>query len=323
MNPLLERLGGTRVLVVGDVMLDEYVWGAVGRISPEAPVPVVDVRERTFRPGGAANVAAGVAALEGHPFLAGIVGDDGHGLLLRSTLEERGLAADGLLVHAQRQTTTKTRVIAHNQQVVRTDVEQRTPMAEDVERKLLDVALTHMSDVDSVVISDYAKGVVAESVAQSVIATARRLGKPVVVDPKGVDYAKYADATVLTPNISEAARAAGLYFDGAPDVGEICRRLARVVPRCALLVTRGQDGMTLVVNGTSLDVPAAAHEVYDVTGAGDTVVAVLAVALARGASLEDAVRLANAAAGLAVARVGAAEITLRELRAAVGADAGA
>lgn len=321
MNPLLERLGGTRVLVLGDVMLDEYVWGAVSRISPEAPVPIVDVQERTFRPGGAANVAAGVAALEGVPFLAGIVGDDGHGVLLRKAVEERGLAADGLLVHAHRQTTTKTRVIAHSQQVLRTDVEQRAPLGEDVQQQLLDFALAHISDADSVVISDYAKGVVTGKVAQDVIGAARRLGKPVVVDPKGLDYAKYADATVLTPNVGEAARAAGVYFDGAPDVGEICRRLAPIVPRCALLLTRGQDGMTLVVNGTSLDVPAAAQEVYDVTGAGDTVVAVLAVALARGASLEDAVRLANAAAGLAVAHVGAAEITLSELRAAVSARA--
>jgi D-beta-D-heptose 7-phosphate kinase/D-beta-D-heptose 1-phosphate adenosyltransferase len=297
-------------------MLDEYVWGAVSRISPEAPVPVVDVHERTFRPGGAANAAAGVAALGGEPVLAGIVGEDGHGSLLRAALEDQALATDGVVIDPERLTTTKTRVIAHGQQVVRTDVEQRVPLSEPVHRKLLEFALAHVRDVDAVVISDYAKGVVTEELAQAVIAEANRAGKPTVVDPKGLDYAKYAHATLLTPNVNEAARAAGVYFDGAPDVAEICRRLAAVLSECALLLTRGPDGMTLVTDGTSTDIPTAAQEVYDVTGAGDTVVAVLAVALACGARLEDAVRLANAAAGLAVAHVGAAQITLGELRSA-------
>jgi D-beta-D-heptose 7-phosphate kinase/D-beta-D-heptose 1-phosphate adenosyltransferase len=317
-NEVLDRFRGTRVLVVGDVMLDEYVWGAVSRISPEAPVPVVDVHERTFRPGGAANTAAGVAALGGIPVLAGIVGDDAHGSLLRGALEEQALATDGIVADSQRLTTTKTRVIAHNQQVVRTDVEQRVPLAEPIHRELLEFVLAHVHEVDSVVISDYAKGVVTDELAQTVIAEVNQAGKPVVVDPKGLDYAKYAHATLLTPNVHEAARAAGVYFDGAPDVAEICRRLTPILAECALLLTRGQDGMTLVSNGASTDIPTAAQEVYDVTGAGDTVVAVVAIALACGAALEDAVRLANVAAGLSVAHVGAAQITLDELRAACG-----
>ena len=318
MSELLESFPGTRVLVVGDVMLDEYVWGAVSRISPEAPVPVVDVHERTFRPGGAANAAAGVAALGGVAVLAGVIGDDGHGSLLRTALRERELDGDGLFVDPQRLTTTKTRVIAHSQQVVRTDVEQRAPLAADVHDRLVEFAVGQVGDAECVVISDYAKGVVTDELARAVIAEARSSSTPVVVDPKGLDWARYANATVLTPNVHEAARAAGVYYDGDPDVVEICERLRPTLAGCALLLTRGQAGMTLVSNGASLDVPATAQEVYDVTGAGDTVVSVLAVALARRAPLEAAVRLANAAAGVAVGHVGAAQVTLDELRAALG-----
>jgi rfaE bifunctional protein kinase chain/domain len=314
LQSLVSRVGETRALVLGDVMLDEYVWGHVSRISPEAPVPVVDVRTRTYVPGGAANVAAGIAALAGRPLIGGVVGDDAPATQLREALAERGVDGDGLVTVAGRSTTTKTRVIAHSQQVVRADVEERQAVpseATDALRRWVDERL---GAVDVVVVSDYAKGVVTTELAQAVIDRARRDGTPVVVDPKGSDYAKYAGATVLTPNIAEVKRAANIAPDSFVELGDVARRLADVVPGSALLITRGSEGMSLISDSASADVPATAKDVYDVTGAGDTVVAALAVGLGSGLELEEAVRLANAAAGIVVSKVGTASVTLDELR---------
>jgi rfaE bifunctional protein kinase chain/domain len=317
LDGLAARLGGTRALVVGDVMLDEYVWGQVNRISPEAPVPVVDVRRRTYVPGGAANVAAGIAALGGRALVGGVVGDDLASAQLREALGERDLDLDGLVTVTGRSTTTKTRVIAHSQQVVRADVEERDPVPEEAAQDLLRWAETHLDDVDVVVLSDYAKGVVSADVARSVVGGGRERGKPVVVDPKGSNYSKYRGATVLTPNIGDAKRAANIAPESFVELADVARRLADVVPGSALLITRGSEGMSLISNDGSLDVAATARDVYDVTGAGDTVVAALAVALGSGLPLEDAVRLANAAAGVVVGKVGTATATLGELVAAV------
>jgi rfaE bifunctional protein kinase chain/domain len=298
-------------------MLDEYVWGQVNRISPEAPVPVVDVRRRTYVPGGAANVAAGIAALGGRPLIAGVVGDDTAATQLRDALAERGVDGDGLVTVAGRSTTTKTRVIAHSQQVVRADVEERQPVPSDATNTLRGWVDDHLDGSGVVVLSDYAKGVVTAELAQAVISSARGNGEAVVVDPKGSDYAKYAGATVLTPNIADAKRAANIAPDSFAELGDVAARLAEVVPGSALLITRGSEGMSLIADSGSLDVPAAAHDVYDVTGAGDTVVAALAVGLGSGLALPDAVRLANAAAGIVVSKVGTASVTLDELRAQV------
>ncbi len=313
---LVARLRGACALVLGDVMLDEYVWGQVNRISPEAPVPVVDVRTRTYVPGGAANVAAGIAALGGRPLVGGVVGDDEAAAQLRGALGERGLELDGLETVGGRSTTTKTRVIAHSQQVVRADVEERRPVPEEAAADLRRWAESRLERADVVVVSDYAKGVVSAELAQGVIEAAREAEKPVVVDPKGSDYSKYRGATVITPNIGDAKRAANLAPDGFVELGEIARRLAAAVPGTSLLITRGSEGMSLVSDSGSIDVDAAAKDVYDVTGAGDTVVAALAVALGSGLPLEDAVRLANAAAGVVVGKVGTASVTLGELTAA-------
>jgi D-beta-D-heptose 7-phosphate kinase/D-beta-D-heptose 1-phosphate adenosyltransferase len=317
LDRLVERLGGARALVVGDVMLDEYVWGQVNRISPEAPVPVVDVRRRTYVPGGAANVAAGIAALGGRPLVGGVLGDDLPAAQLREALTERGLELDGLLSVAGRSTTTKTRVIAHSQQVVRADVEERAPLAGETSQDLLRWAEARLEDVDVAVVSDYAKGVVSPDLARGMIEAARARGKPVVVDPKGSDYSKYRGATVLTPNIADAKRAANIAPDEFVELADVAHRLADVVRGSALLITRGSEGMSLISDDGSLDVAATAQDVYDVTGAGDTVVAALAVALGSGLTLEESVRLANAAAGIVVSKVGTASVTLDELRSAV------
>ena len=307
------RSTGVTVLTIGDVMLDEYVWGEVQRISPEAPVPVVQVQRRTHVPGGAANAAAGIVALGGRALLGGVVGADVHAEHLREALAEKNLGTDGLVVDPSRPTTTKTRVIAHSQQVVRTDAEDRSPLPPEVETALAGWAAAHLPEVDSVVLSDYAKGVVSPALARRVIALARGHGKPVVVDPKGTDYAKYSGATVITPNAHDAGQAANVHVHDDRDLLEAARRITAVCDGARLLVTRGAAGMTLFGPDERADIAAEAHEVYDVTGAGDTVVAVLAVALGQGLTLEDAVRVANAAAGIAVEKVGTATVTFDEL----------
>jgi rfaE bifunctional protein kinase chain/domain len=309
-----DRLAGARVLAVGDLILDEYLWGEVTRISPEAPVPVVDVRGRTLVPGGAANVATGIVALGGTALLGGVIGADAHGEQLKRALAERRVDCGGIVIDASRATTTKTRVIAHSQQVVRADAEQRGPLTPELEDALLEWAAAQVSSVDALVISDYAKGVVSARVAQGLIQLARTDDTPVVVDPKGTDYTKYAGATFLTPNVHEAERAANIVVERAEDLQELGRRLGTMSPGSLFLITRGAEGMTLASPSGSLHVKAAAHEVYDVTGAGDTVAAILGVALARGLSAETAVSLANAGAGIVVSKVGTATVTLDELR---------
>jgi D-beta-D-heptose 7-phosphate kinase/D-beta-D-heptose 1-phosphate adenosyltransferase len=314
-SPELELVPGATVLTIGDVMLDEYVWGEVLRISPEAPVPVVDVQRRTHVPGGAANAAAGVVALGGRGLLGGVVGADPAADRLRTALADVGVGSDGLVIDPERPTTTKTRVIAHSQQVVRADAEERSPLPRALEDQLLDWAAATVRDVDSVVISDYAKGVVSSTLAPRLIEQAREARKPVIVDPKGTDFAKYSGATVITPNAPDAGRAANVHVHDYEDLLEVARRLTRVCDGASLLVTRGAEGMTLFGADGPADISAEAHEVYDVTGAGDTVVAVLGVALGQGMALERAVRLANAAAGIAVEKVGTAAVTLDELEA--------
>lgn len=299
--------------MVGDVMLDEYVWGQVSRISPEAPVPVVDVRRRTYVPGGAANAAAGIAALGGQVRIGGVVGDDVAGERVRAALDEHDIDVSGLIQVAGRSTTTKTRVIAHSQQVVRADVEEREPLPAEAAREVAEWGAAQLGAVDVVVLSDYAKGVVSPELAQPLIEQARAQGKPVVVDPKGSDYAKYRGATVLTPNVTDAKRAANIAPDSYVDLEEVARRLGDVIPGSALLVTRGAQGMTLVSDSSAIEIPATAKDVYDVTGAGDTVVAVLAAGLAARLPLEDSVRLANTAAGIVVGKVGTATVSLEEL----------
>jgi len=313
MSSVAEKLRGGRVLTIGDLMLDEYVWGQVNRISPEAPVPVVEVSRRTHVPGGAGNTAAGVVALEAGSLLAGVVGDDEAGDRLRSSLAEHGVDGGGVIVEPGRSTTMKTRVIAHSQQVVRADVEERRQLSDEIEHELVQWIEAAVERVESVVVSDYAKGVVSPQVAQAAIQAARRRGIPVVVDPKGRDYAKYRGATVLTPNVLDAERAANIHIEGYDDLVEAGRRLRDVLDGAQLLITRGAQGMSLLSADRTVDIEAEAHDVYDVTGAGDTVVAVLAVALGRRVELEQAVRLANAAAGIAVGKVGTARITLVEL----------
>lgn len=320
----VDRFSGVRVLAIGDVMLDQYLWGAVRRISPEAPVPVVEVHERSTVPGGAANAAAGIVALGGSAILAGVVGSDPDGAALRSAIDRQGIDGSGVVSDASRPTTVKTRIIGGNQQVVRADVERSRPLDGDVRARLTAWARRELARVDVVIVSDYAKGVVTEELAREVFEAAAADGTPVIVDPKGLDFRKYKGATVLTPNVVEAARAAGLEVDGAEDVGAAARHLTAVLPGTALLITRGAEGMSLFIDGVEVEhIAAVAQEVYDVTGAGDSVVSALALSLAVGLQPAAAARLANEVAGLVVAKVGTATVSADELRERLNRLAGA
>jgi D-beta-D-heptose 7-phosphate kinase/D-beta-D-heptose 1-phosphate adenosyltransferase len=303
-----------RVLVVGDIMLDEYIWGEVRRISPEAPVPIVAVRRRSCVPGGAANTAVNIVSLGGQALLGSIVGADGPAERLRNSLRDRGLALDGLLIDRQRATTTKTRIVAHHQHVVRIDEEQHTPLAVELEDELLRWLEQQLLTADACVLSDYAKGVVSPRLAQQVIGLARRAGKPVVVDPKGTDYAKYRGATVVKPNIEEAKLVYRPEGEGETGLRDLARRLLDVLDGSALLLTQGAEGMSLFERDKPpLHIPSLARDVFDVTGAGDTVAGTLTLALAAGAPLVQAAHLANRAAGIVVAKVGTAQATREEL----------
>jgi D-beta-D-heptose 7-phosphate kinase/D-beta-D-heptose 1-phosphate adenosyltransferase len=309
----ISTLRGATVVVVGDVMLDEYVWGVVKRISPEAPVPVVEVQSRSHAAGGAANVAAGIIALDGQAFLGGVVGEDEAARGLRDALAAAGVDASDLVVDGSRPTTSKTRVIAHSQQVVRTDYEEIAPLSATIEAAVLERVRERVGQADAVVLSDYRKGVVSEVVARGVIDAAAAAGKPVVVDPKGLNYARYRGATVITPNADDAAKTANVHIESEDDLLEAARRLSEACDGAALLVTRGAAGMSLFRGDSRFDVPTQARDVYDVTGAGDTVVALLAIALGRAWPLEEAVTLANAAAGVVVGKIGTSTVTLEEL----------
>jgi D-beta-D-heptose 7-phosphate kinase/D-beta-D-heptose 1-phosphate adenosyltransferase len=308
----IAQLSGARVLIVGDVMLDEYVWGDVRRISPEAPVPIVEVTRRSHVPGGAANVAAGVVAFGGRSMLCGVIGEDTAGDNLRESLDAALVDVSGLVVDPGRPTTCKTRVIAHAQQVVRTDHELRGPLSEQLAGSLLADVRERLGAVDAIVLSDYGKGIVSEPAAQAIIAAATSAGKPVIVDPKGLDFGKYRGATLVTPNELELSQAGHIHFDGDESVLQTARRIA-AESDVGLLVTRGAAGMLLVADGIEFSVPARARDVYDVTGAGDTVVSMLAVALGRRFDLRRAVELANEAAGIAVGKIGTSTVRLEEL----------
>jgi len=296
-----------RVLVVGDVMLDRYWFGDVERISPEAPVPVVKIARSEERPGGAANVARNAAALGAQATLLSVVGDDEPGRALARLLEGERVQAS-FLRDAAAPTTVKLRVIGRQQQLLRIDFET-APSHEVLAAKLADFERL-VAEADLVILSDYGKGGLAH--IATMIARARAAGRPVLVDPKGDDYARYRGATLLTPNRSEFRQVAGRWRDEA-DLTARAEALRRDLALDALLVTRSEEGMSLYTGGGALTIPAQAREVYDVSGAGDTVIATLGVLLAAGAPLPDAVRIANEAAGVVVGKLGTAVVQPHEL----------
>jgi D-beta-D-heptose 7-phosphate kinase/D-beta-D-heptose 1-phosphate adenosyltransferase len=312
---LLEAFAGRRIVILGDVMLDEYIWGHARRISPEAPVPVVEAQRRTCTPGGAGNAAANVLSLGGRAILGGVVGTDAHAKTLRETLRAGGIDVGGLFDDVDRPTTAKTRIMAHNQHMVRLDSESRQPLTTLMENQLLSWAEQQVPQADACLISDYGKGVLTRRLTENFIRLARTAGKPVVVDPKGSDYVKYRGATVLTPNVPEAETATQHEIARESDLLEAGRRLLELLQGSAILITRGPDGMSLFrPSGPPIHAPAEARQVFDVTGAGDTAIVTFALSLAAGATLEQAMQLANRAAGIVVGKPGTATVSLDELR---------
>jgi len=310
---------GRRVLVVGDVMLDEFLWGRVSRISPEAPVPVVEVTRQSFHLGGAGNVAANVRSLGGDAALVGLVGRDAAGEHVKQALLAAGVVPR-LVSAKDRPTTLKTRIVAHSQQLVRADREESRDAVGAEAEAIRETLRAELAGCDVLVISDYQKGVVTAPLLRALLPLARRRGLPVLVDPKVRHFGLYRGVTLVTPNQLETEQATGIRLREDGDLGRAARRILSLLSCRAALVTRGEQGMSLFARGQPpLHVRATAREVFDVTGAGDTVIATLALALAAGATLAEAAFLANAAAGVVVGKVGTAQASADEVLAALRA----
>lgn len=311
---LLSRLKGQTVIVIGDLMLDHFVIGSVDRISPEAPVPVVRFARDDYRLGGAANVAANLQALGAGVEVVGIVGDDAEGERLRAELSHAGIGTSGIVIDPSRCTTRKTRVVTtRNQQVARIDYEGDSEAADHVAAELIAQVTRLSGSSGAILVSDYLKGVVTREVVASAVAAGERHGIPVTVDPKVPHAAYYAGATLVTPNHHEAEAVAHMRLRSDADAAACARRVGEVTGCANVLITRGEQGMWLHTPSGDTALHAEAREVSDVTGAGDTVIATLTLALAAGASLEEAARLANRAAGIVVGKFGPATVTVEEL----------
>jgi D-beta-D-heptose 7-phosphate kinase/D-beta-D-heptose 1-phosphate adenosyltransferase len=307
-----------KLLVAGDLMIDEYVWGEVDRISPEAPVQVVSVSREDYTLGGAGNVINNLSALGGKVWAAGVIGHDNNGRVLLEKLAAMDADTRAVVVEPERPTTVKTRIIAAHQHVLRIDRETRRTVAESTFAKLAKIVDSALKKVDCVIISDYGKGLFTPAFLNILITAARKAGKPVVVDPKGTDFKKYGGASLITPNRKEAGLAAGIDIVDHPSLVKAGNKLLKSTGVDKILITLGKDGMILFEpRKKPYKVTAEARQVFDVSGAGDTVVAVLALTLAAGGTYREALTLANAAAGLVVAKVGTAVVSQAELQAAL------
>lgn len=314
---IIDSYRGRKIAVVGDLILDEYVWGKVSRISPEAPVPVVEVQRESLCLGGAANVASNLVSLGAEPLISGVVGGDSSGEKVLTLLKEAGIRDSGVIVDPTRKTTVKTRVIAHHQQVCRTDREYRVPLGMEVRKGLLDIARERIDLSDAVILSDYGKGVLDAGVAQDLLGYTKERGRFTAIDPKVNDLARYRGASLITPNKNEAERVSGIEIVDAGTLKEAGCRIVDATSVESLLITQGEEGMTLFEGHDTRHIPTAAKEVFDVTGAGDTVIAVLTLSVAAGGSVYEAAVLANQAAGLVVGKLGTASVDTDELRGAI------
>jgi len=315
LESLLDRLAQAKVLIVGDLILDQYIWGEVNRISPEAPIPVVEVVRESFSPGGASNVANNICALGAGVEVCGIIGKDGYGRMLMDLLEEKTMGVQGVVQDDTRPTTLKTRIVAHKQQVVRVDREDVRDPSPDILQTLKGRIEDLLSQVDAMILEDYGKGVLQAELLKEILPLARKMGKIVTVDPKKDHFMYYRGVTAITPNRSEAEWAAEIQIKDASSLYEAGKKLLEKLDSEAVLITLGEKGMCLVEKGAPpLEIPALAREVYDVSGAGDTVIAVFTTALVAGATLKQAAMLSNIAGGLVVEKLGTATVDCDELR---------
>ena len=314
----MQRFAKVRVLVAGDLILDHYLHGSVLRISPEAPVPVLNVEKEGYLLGGAANVARNLSSLGARVELVGLRGKDDFGDRLEKLIGADPLIRPKLVVDASRPTTLKTRCIANGQQMMRLDREVPEPVTGRTEERVIAALISRLAHCDAVIVSDYAKGLLSLRVLEELIARAREAGKPLFVDPKGDEYRRYRGATYLTPNQKEAQEATGVKITDEDSLRRAGRELLKQVAADAVFITRGPKGVSVFPRkGQPIHMPARAREVFDVTGAGDTFIAVSALAVASGGSLSDAATLANAAAGVVVGHAGVAAIKPSELRRAL------
>lgn len=317
----IQRFPQASVLVVGDLILDHYIWGRVSRISPEAPVPVVHVESESMRLGGAANVFNNILALGGKADLCGMIGSDEAGRMLLKELGPKRSGRGGVVIDQDRPTIKKSRVIAHNQQIVRYDVERKGEMKPQLQKRILRYVESRLRELTCLVVSDYAKGVVTAGLMAELVRLAALRKVPIIVDPKVEHFGFYKGVTLITPNHLEATQAAGLHGDGDQTIQEAAETIRQRLGCHTVLVTRGEKGMSLFEsNNHSWHIPTQARQVYDVTGAGDTVVSTLALALSTGASMREAATLANYAAGIVVGMVGTATVSTKQLTEALVGD---
>ncbi|MFN3480757.1 MAG: D-glycero-beta-D-manno-heptose-7-phosphate kinase [Thermodesulfovibrionales bacterium] len=312
LHSILKFFRGKHILVIGDIILDRYIWGKVNRISPEAPVPIVEVTDDSFLLGGAANVANNIVSLGGNATVAGVVGKDRAGEVVTDLLRERKIEL--ALFEDSRPTTIKTRVIAHNQQVVRFDKEDRTTISGKVLSGIIDYLRASLRDYDAVILSDYKKGVISRSLVSELLRITRPFKKFVAVDPKVGHFHLYHGVSIITPNLSEASHGSGIEIVDENSLIRAGKTLQKKLSCKAVLITRGEEGMSLFADDRITHIPTVARHVYDVTGAGDTVIATFTLAHAAGATLEESALIANHAAGIVVGEVGTAAVTPDKLR---------
>jgi len=311
---IINRFSNAKVLVIGDLILDEFLWGDVSRISPEAPVPVVWVQSESFMPGGAANVANNINALGGRAYVAGVVGMDERGRVLTHELRNRGIDVGGIVIDDERPTTLKTRVIAHKQQVVRIDKEKMHGINRGPIDEIIDYVKTIINEIDAIIIEDYGKGVVTPHLLEGVLKLAKKHKKIVNVDPKEEHFHYYKGVTAITPNHHEASQAVGLRIKNGDNLIKIGKALLSKLKCEAVLLTLGENGMQLFEDkGKITHIPTLAQDVFDVSGAGDTVIGAFTLALAARSSMLDAAFISNIAAGLVVGKVGIAVLSQKEL----------
>jgi D-beta-D-heptose 7-phosphate kinase/D-beta-D-heptose 1-phosphate adenosyltransferase len=314
----LDRLKDSTLLVVGDIMLDHFIWGKVSRISPEAPVPVVDIQNESIMLGGAANVLNNITSLGGKAIICGVVGNDEMGKKIVHELRLQNVDTEGLVVESSRPTTIKTRVIAHSQQVVRFDRESRGEISSDSEKLILGYVRRNIRSISGIIVSDYSKGVVTKALVAGLVKAAKETGIPVAVDPKVNHFDYYKGVTVVTPNNLEASQASGIEIVDDITLAAAGRKLLNRLKNDSVLITRGEHGMSLFRREKEpVHIPTVAKEVYDVTGAGDTVIAVFMLALAAGAPMDEAAMIANHAAGIVVGEIGTATVKPEQLKKAI------
>jgi D-beta-D-heptose 7-phosphate kinase/D-beta-D-heptose 1-phosphate adenosyltransferase len=313
MKEYLKKFSKTGILVIGDLMVDQYIWGKVKRISPEAPVPVVEVTDENLLLGGAANVANNVISLGGKVFIAGTIGQDDLGKLLVNKFLEKGYSTDGIVVDGNRPTTVKTRVIAHSQQVVRFDREVKSDISKSTLSHIADYVKSCLPHIQGIIISDYSKGLITRKLVKTIVEIAGPK-KFIAVDPKTGHFGYYKNVGLITPNVNEASSGSGIEIVDEKTLIFAGKLLLKKLQCSAVIITRGDEGMSLFEkNGRITHIPTCAREVYDVTGAGDTVIAALSLSHAAGAKLSDAAIIANHAAGVVVGEVGTSVATQRSI----------